>query len=368
MTSSPQGPLYGRLPPSLPLDHQEDLRWGSRVIFPGRTDGRDGQGPSAGYSSGPSRSTAAAGRDALNIVVAREAPDTERRHAHRFGCAHRQYAAEAEPKCQECCSPGGASAPSAARANAGRVHRRAMAPACRPINYSLSEMASQAGRVRPHNQGLSIRLLGPSEVDFVAQLHADALPHGFFVSLGQPYLRAYYRSFLTSPHAWGLVARLDDDPIGFLVGVLDPQSHRLFTIRRHGARLALQGGRALARHPPLALNFFLTRLGRYTKGILRTLRPRCAQPGTGQQSSACDGLGVLAHVAVVDSERGSGVGEVLVDAFVSAARSAGLVRIELLTLADELGATSFYERLGWRRVEELMDGDLRFVKFELALE
>lgn len=238
----------------------------------------------------------------------------------------------------------------------------------RPINYSVSEMASRAGRIEPHKQGLSIRLLVPTEVDFVAQLHAEALPHGFFVSLGQPYLRAYYRSFLTSPHAWALVARLDEDPIGFVVGVLDPDAHRRFTIRRHGARLALQGGRTLARHPPLAMNFLLRRLGRYTKGILRTLRPSCAHPPTGVQSSACDGLGVLSHVAVVASERGSGVGEVLVDAFVSAARSAGLLRIELLTLADEMGATRFYDRLGWRRSEELMDGDLRFVKFELILE
>lgn len=238
----------------------------------------------------------------------------------------------------------------------------------RSVNYSLSEMVAWAGRVGPHNERLSIGQLVPADVAFAARLHADALPHGFFASLGEPYLRAYYRSFLTSPHACALVARLQDEPIGFVVGVLDPQAHRRFTIRRHGARLALRGAGALLRRPPLGLNFMLTRLGRYTKGITRTLCPRRAQPLTDEQGAAFSGLGVLSHVAVMPAERGSGVGEVLVDAFVTAARRAGLRRIELLTLADELGATTFYDRLGWRRTEELMDGELHFVKFELALE
>lgn len=229
-------------------------------------------------------------------------------------------------------------------------------------------MVAWAGRVGPHNEGLRIRDLVAADVDFAARLHADALPHGFFASLGEPYLRAYYRSFVSSPHACALVARLQDEPIGFVVGVFEPQAHRRFIIRRHGARLALRGGGALVRRPRLGVNFIFTRLGRYTKAITRTLRPRHAQPPTDEQPCASSGLGVLSHVAVVPAERGSGVGELLVDVFVGAARRAGLLRIELLTLADELGATNFYDRLGWRRMGELMDGELHFVKFELALE
>lgn len=208
----------------------------------------------------------------------------------------------------------------------------------------------------------------PIEAGFAACLHADALPHGFFASLGERYLRAYYMSFLASPHACALMADRDGIPLGFVVGSLDPEAHRSFTIRRHGARLALQGGRALVLHPRLGVDFLSTRVGRYTKGIVRSLRPRSSQP-TGEPHPRASGrLGVLNHIAVVPDARGQGVGEALVDAFVQRARSTGVRRIQLLTLADGNGATRFYDRLGWRRLETLLDAGQHYVKYEVELE
>ena len=226
-------------------------------------------------------------------------------------------------------------------------------------------MQAVAGRDR---DGVRVRRLGAAEVDFAASLHSDALPHGFFASLGQHYLRAYYLTFLTSPHACALVAHIAGAPVGFVVGSLDPEAHRRYTIRRHGVRLALQGVRALVRNPRVGLDFLVTRLGRYTKGILRTFRPHLAPTTSGEHPPVRDRLGVLSHVAVLPEARGSGVGEALVDAFVNAARCAGVRRLELLTLADELGATGFYDGLGWRRRGELVDGGLHYVKFDLELE
>lgn len=220
----------------------------------------------------------------------------------------------------------------------------------------------------PHNDGVSIRQLNPIEAGFAARLHAEALPHGFFASLGERYLRAYYLSFLSSPHSCALMADLDGVPLGFVVGLLDPEAHRSFTIRRHGARLALQGGRALALHPRLGVDFLSTRLGRYTKGIVRTLRPRFSRPSGDQHPRVTGRLGVLSHIAVVPDARGEGVGEALVAAFVQRARGAGVRRLQLLTLADGHGATSFYDRLGWRRLETLLDAGQYYVKYELELE
>ena len=208
----------------------------------------------------------------------------------------------------------------------------------------------------------------PIEAGFAARLHADALPHGFFASLGERYLRAYYLSFLSSPHACALMADLDGVPLGFVVGSLDPEAHRSFTIRRHGTRLALQGARAFVRHPRLGVDFLSTRLGRYTKGIMRTFRPRPRRPPGEPHPRARGRLGVLNHIAVVPEARGEGVGEALVEAFVQRARSAGVRRLQLLTLADGHGATSFYDRLGWRRLETLLDAGQHYVKYELELE
>lgn len=220
----------------------------------------------------------------------------------------------------------------------------------------------------PRNDGVSIRQLVPGEAGFAARLHADALPHGFFASLGEQYLRAYYMSFLSSPHACALMADLDGVPVGLVVGPLDPEAHRSFTIRRHGARLAFQGVRALVRRPRLGVEFLGTRLRRYTKAIVRTFRPRSSRPSTEQHPQLRGRLGVLSHIAVVPDARGEGVGEALVEAFVQSARSAGLDRLQLLTLADGEGAASFYDRLGWRRLETLLDAGQHFVKYELELD
>lgn len=216
-------------------------------------------------------------------------------------------------------------------------------------------------------EGLSIRRLVAAEADFAALLHAEALPHGFFASLGHRFLRAYYLTFLDSPHGCGFAAGIQGAPIGFVVGAFDPVAHRRFTIRRHGARLAVEGARALVRHPGLGIDFLSTRLGRYTKGILRTLRPGGPPAPAGEHLGSQDGPGVLSHVAVLPAARGWGAGEALVDAFVMEARRRGVRRLELLTLADELGATSFYAHLGWRRRERLVDGPHEYVKFELEL-
>lgn len=215
---------------------------------------------------------------------------------------------------------------------------------------------------------MRIRRLVAAEAGFAARLHAEALPHGFFAALGYRYLRAYYLSFLDSPHAGAFVAGIEGAPIGFVAGSFDPVAHRRFTIRRHGARLALEGGRALVCHPGLGIDFLSTRLGRYTKGILRTLRPGGAPAPAGELLRSQVGPGVLSHVAVLPAARGWGAGEALVDAFVTEARRRGVRRLELLTLADELGATSFYAHLGWQRKERLVDGDHEYVKFELELE
>lgn len=57
---------------------------------------------------------------------------------------------------------------------------------------------------------------------------------------------------------------------------------------------------------------------------------------------------VLSHVAVVPSARGAGIGGMLVDAFVSAARSAGAESVILTTQSGAAGAGAFYSKQGWR--------------------
>lgn len=46
-----------------------------------------------------------------------------------------------------------------------------------------------------------IEELTPRDVEFSAELHRAALPHGFLPMLGEGFLRQYHRAFIASPYA-----------------------------------------------------------------------------------------------------------------------------------------------------------------------
>ena len=198
--------------------------------------------------------------------------------------------------------------------------------------------------------------MGESDLGFTAELHAAALPHGFFVELGHRFLHAYHRTFLCSPYAVGLVAELDGAPVGMLVGTVDDTGHHRWVIRRLGPALAWRGVAALVVRPRLLLRFCRTRIRRYALGIARRLLPL---PAPAHSPRPTSGRGVLTHVAVTADARGSGAGAGLVERFVADAAAAGASERVLVTLADD-GAAAFYERLGWRREDQGVERDGRW--------
>lgn len=192
---------------------------------------------------------------------------------------------------------------------------------------------------------VGLRPLDHRDLRFAAGLHAEALPHGFFVELGPGFLRAYLATFLDSPHAVALLATLGGHPVGTLVGVLDPARHARWVLRRRGLDLAWRGALALAVRPRVALRFLRTRVGRYVHGWRRHRKgPPVAAPEAGGRLPA-----VLSHVAVLPGARGTGAGAALVKAFEEAARGSGALRAILTTMEGPDGAGAFYSRLGWER-------------------
>lgn len=186
-----------------------------------------------------------------------------------------------------------------------------------------------------------VRRAGRADLQFSASLHARALPHGFFVALGPGFLRAYYATFVDSPHAVALVASMQGHPVGALVGVLRPQAHLRRVLRRRGIRLVLLGAMALLSRPRSGWRFVRTRVAHYT-GAWRRHR-NTAEPKRSNRAAA-----VLSHVAVVPGARGAGVGSVLLSAFLEEIRIAGIERAVVTTLDGPDGAADFYRRHGWR--------------------
>ena len=200
--------------------------------------------------------------------------------------------------------------------------------------------------------GPQLRSLSREDLEFCAALHAETLPHGFFVRLGPRFLRSYYATFLESPHAVALAASISPgaQPIGALVGILDPRAHARWVLRHRGPALALRGALAMVLHPGTALRFLRTRLGRYA----RAWRQHRGEPAPRASGGA---PAVLSHVAVLPGGRGTGAGRVLVSAFEARARAAGVARAVLTTLEPPRGAGAFYEALGWQYASSTRTAD-----------
>jgi len=153
--------------------------------------------------------------------------------------------------------------------------------------------------------GVAVRPLAVGDLAVAARLHAALLPHGFFVSLGLRYLRAYYGTFLASPHAIGLVADLEGRPVGVLVGTSANAAHYRWVIRHRGLRLACLGASAMLVRPAVAAWFLRTRLRRYGRRVLLVVLGRARRGGRpALTDTAGSDTAVLTHVMVADQARG----------------------------------------------------------------
>ena len=190
----------------------------------------------------------------------------------------------------------------------------------------------------------SVREARQSDIDFCAAVHAQSLSHGFFVSLGPTFLRAYYESFLTSPYSVAHVVSVGGHDVGMIVGLLSPREHVRWTMRKRGPILAVLGAGAMVTRPLLSFRFIKTRIGNYLRSW-RNNRDRDTAAETGPS------VAVLSHVAVVPGARGSGVGLSLVTAFLNDARNANIGLAVLTTLEGDRGARSFYLRNGWTETD-----------------
>ena len=220
-------------------------------------------------------------------------------------------------------------------------------------------LASSAASTRGFDLTAMTRSDGPE----AARLHAEALPHGFFSSLGPRFLGAYLRTYQDDPNGVALVVREGSRLVGFVVGSTDTATRRAHVVRKHGLLLLRCGLLALLVRPRVALRFVRTRLFRYLVGLGAGLRRRPSAP-TGPARR----VAVLAHVAVSRDARGGGIGSALVNAFRLQAAAGGADRAVLVTLEGEHGAAAFYDRLDWRPMGSTDDREgVRWARYEADL-
>ncbi|MEV4714186.1 GNAT family N-acetyltransferase [Micromonospora sp. NPDC049374] len=138
-----------------------------------------------------------------------------------------------------------------------------------------------------------------------------------------------------------------DELVGFVLGTSD---HAGYTIelaqdRRAMASLTLAGLVALVLRPRVALRVLRTRVRPWACRLARrraaVVTPQRAGP------AAAAHVAVMTALAVRPDWRKTGIGVLLVDRFVELVRDAGARWAEAQTSTGPMGATGFYERLGW---------------------
>lgn len=175
--------------------------------------------------------------------------------------------------------------------------------------------------------------IGPlvsNDVEDAARLHEQAFPAFFLSSLGQPFLRQFYRGFLGDPTAVTAVARDGYGTIlGTVVGTTEPAGYFARLLRQR--LLGFLGASALA----------ALRRPRAVPRLLRAVRYRGS---TGKPLAGA----LLSSICVSPAAQGSGVGRHLVAAWERRAAELGARTAHLSTDAlDNDLVNAFYLRCGW---------------------
>lgn len=178
------------------------------------------------------------------------------------------------------------------------------------------------------------RAMTGSDVDAVAEMHAEEFPHELLARLGRSALRFYYTSKLEA-EAIAFVVVHEGRPIAFALGT-------------YGSSRGMRA--ALLNHPLQALTLLrrLTHVG-FTAAA-RALR--AASTGAAPAPNAA----TLSYMAVERAYRRLGLGRMLVRLFINEALRRG-ARSVVLHTQQAWSANEFYQALGFQCINTYRDAD-----------
>ncbi|WP_441176614.1 GNAT family N-acetyltransferase [Micromonospora sp. SD12] len=235
-----------------------------------------------------------------------------------------------------------------------------------PATEEPAEADRMAGR-------LALRRARYEDLPAMARAHVELLPMGLFPALGARFVRRWQRTYLNSPYGVGAVvvrtAARQEEIVAFVLGASDHAAYtaELARDRRVAASLALAALGALIVRPAVAVRVLRTRVRPLARRVLR--RRAVAATPERNGSVVTPHVAVMTALAVRPDSRMSGIGVVLAAHFVDMARDAGAMWVEAQTSIGPLGATGFYERLGWEAGADrpTPDGDsVRTYRLRLA--
>lgn len=197
---------------------------------------------------------------------------------------------------------------------------------------------------------LTVRRAEEGDVPVIVVVHLAAFRGYMNTMLGRPYLRSFYRWFMSVKQGCVLVAVREGRVAGVVAGAEVGYSAQM------NRDLLWTGIRGIALHPRVWVH---PRLRRNLRARLALLGRRSVTDAEGEEPQG-KGFSLVA-IAVAPELRGMGAGKELVEAFEAEARNrdADYVRLSVYDTND--AARHVYERQGWT-IHSHDDGVVEYVK------
>ena len=231
--------------------------------------------------------------------------------------------------------------------------RFAQGQLCRGAGAVVDQPGADVGEFRggdgSEDEGMEIRDIRPSDLEAIIEVHKIAFDGFFLTRMGTRFLRAYYQTALEFDGKIALVAAEPGTArvLGFAIGFREPQKfYEAFAGRRKQMLPAIV--LAVLRDPGLVPQ------------ILRNMRRVEAQAQ--QPVNAVE----LSSIAVGRS--GGGIGGLLLEGFIEAARAQGALRLTLTTDAEgNDNVRRFYETRGFILAATEMRGARTLCRYVRAI-
>ena len=175
-----------------------------------------------------------------------------------------------------------------------------------------------------------IRQATIDDIDAIVKIHDGAFPNFFLTSLGDGFLKLYYKSVMNSSDGILLVSQCDNDIIGFCAGTLLSAGFNTGLIKKNLLSYMGQGIKLLFTHPVSIWHLY--------KNLSKE------NPDVGDKGDYAE----LLSIGVNPNRQGGGAGKKMLLALEEEVKNKGGIKLSLTTDYEENEkAIGFYHSLGY---------------------
>lgn len=191
------------------------------------------------------------------------------------------------------------------------------------------------------NTNKETRLLNSIDAAHLANLHLKAFPNFFLTTLGEQFLKTFYKSILDSPKGFGVALFEDDRLLGFAIGTEQTEGFYRNLVLQNGLSLFISSLNSFIHYPIKALR------------IIKNLT-------SGNKAYQLNGGGWLLSICTNPEHWGKGVSKTVLEKFEEEAKKRNLEKIWLTTdFLNNERANSFYLKTNYQLFTTFVNSNKR---------